>query len=514
MGVAKKMLYGVLGMLALLSMFILACVIWPGLSDTVSELMYADEAVSEEMTSTDTSEQLLGMNEAEGDGAEKIQGTGLTSQELLRTPQPPQGYEIHTSSAGRTDTAADTVSKWDRFKVPEGVSGKNGYVPVDGKSEQVSDEEAEKLQEEYTYGETGEGLDFDTQFYPYYGMLDTDGQTLYRQIYANANAVNGTFNPLVKVSVDELRNVFVAVFNDHPELFWLDSAYRGKFDRNGNCACVVLQFNYLVDDLNTAKNKFYTASEEILTGADRQISDYAVELYIHDALMNRIAYDKGASLNQSAYSALVNGKTVCAGYARAFQYLMTQMGIPCYYCTGNAGEKHAWNIVKLDGDYYNVDVTWNDTNPATYLFFNKTDADFDYTHTREELSVKLPACSGTKYGNLQTAPAGETDAVYAGARALEDAGFTREQVISSLEAYYEDCYQQLIENGASCQFQNAVKNENLWMKCYDAYMKDDYSAGYMDRVLTELGKQGCEIDIEAEALQDGTFILHHSINFF
>ena len=70
-------------------------------------------------------------------------------------------------------------------------------------------------------------------------------------------------------------------------------------------------------------------------------------MYVHDRLISRISYSKAATMNQSAYSALVGGKTVCAGYARAFQYLMQKLGIPCYYCTGFAGENHAWNIIKL-----------------------------------------------------------------------------------------------------------------------------------------------------------------------
>ena len=80
---------------------------------------------------------------------------------------------------------------------------------------------------------------------------------------------------------------------------------------------------------------------------------------MHDTLAERITYDLSAEMSQSAYSALVNGRTVCAGYARAFQYIMQRLGIPCYYCTGYAGESHAWNIVGMEDGYYNVDVTWD-----------------------------------------------------------------------------------------------------------------------------------------------------------
>ena len=92
------------------------------------------------------------------------------------------------------------------------------------------------------------------------------------------------------------------------------------------------------------------------------------------------------------------------GYSRAFQYLMQQLGIPCYYCTGYSGENHAWNIVYLYGEYYNVDLTWDDTEPTTYDFFNKTDADYADTHVRRGLAQKLPACEGVSYRNLEETP--------------------------------------------------------------------------------------------------------------
>ena len=103
-------------------------------------------------------------------------------------------------------------------------------------------------------------------------------------------------------------------------------------------------------------------------------------------------------LNQSAYSALVNGKTVCAGYSRAFQYIMNKLNITTYYVTGKSqGESHAWNIVKLGNGYYNIDLTWDDGKIITYNYFNKTDYEFSKTHERSEKSINLPSCNATTY---------------------------------------------------------------------------------------------------------------------
>ena len=56
-------------------------------------------------------------------------------------------------------------------------------------------------------------------------------------------------------------------------------------------------------------------------------------------------------------------QAVCAGYARAVQYLLERLGIPCIYVEGNtigSSEGHAWNIVQIGGQYYYVDATNGD----------------------------------------------------------------------------------------------------------------------------------------------------------
>ena len=82
------------------------------------------------------------------------------------------------------------------------------------------------------------------------------------------------------------------------------------------------------DDLDSANQRFDAAAQNLITGAASLDSNYEKEKYVHDALASAVTYDLTADMNQSAYSALVNGKSVCAGYARAYQYLLQQLGIP------------------------------------------------------------------------------------------------------------------------------------------------------------------------------------------
>lgn len=243
-------------------------------------------------------------------------------------------------------------------------------------------------------GISGEGTSFDAAYNPYYAMLDEDEKTLYGQMYANAENASASFAPEVQVSKDQVNTVFEAVFYDHPELFWLDTGYSYRYTDDGKIVEIDLKFNETANDLENAKAAFNNAAQAIITQAKQYPDAVSQERYVHDAIIDETDYDLNASLNQSAYSALVNHSTVCAGYAKAFQYIMDQLGIPAYYVTGTSeNEDHAWNIVVINGVNTNVDLTWDDTSGERYRFFNLSDGEMSSSHTRTGLSVNLPACN-------------------------------------------------------------------------------------------------------------------------
>lgn len=90
-------------------------------------------------------------------------------------------------------------------------------------------------------------------------------------------------------------------------------------------------------------------------------------------------------LKYSTYSAIVQKNTVCQGYASLLYRLMLSLGVDCRLITGvSDGENHAWNIVYLDGKYYNVDATWDRDLMGYYRNFLCTQANFgDHTRSAE-----------------------------------------------------------------------------------------------------------------------------------
>lgn len=183
---------------------------------------------------------------------------------------------------------------------------------------------------------------------------------------------------------DEIRLVYNAFSGDYPEIFWIWGVSGIYSSSSESCFCARLSYNDYANDLETKKAAFKESADAIMQGLPSG-SDYQKELYLHDALVNRITYSYEMALEQNAYTAIVDGQAVCAGYAHAFQYLLMRAGIESYYVTGTGnGGNHAWNLVKIDGQWYFADITFDDPSgdqPSLYYaYFNITTAMLEEDH--------------------------------------------------------------------------------------------------------------------------------------
>lgn len=211
-----------------------------------------------------------------------------------------------------------------------------------------------------------------------------------------------------KITHDEAWLVTAAFYSDYPELFWA----RPSFWYNKNtmlCSEIQLNYNSHIYNLNTELPLFLETAETILAGMPTG-SDYEKELYLHDALIKKVTYTYSKLEEQNGYTTLVEGKGVCAGYAFALQYLLMRAGIQSYYVVGYAGENHAWNLAKIDGEWYYVDATWDDP-----LTGSGSDSAYSPFHTYFNLSAEMMAEDHTLSGQPYNVPLEDctaTDAFY------------------------------------------------------------------------------------------------------
>ena len=152
-------------------------------------------------------------------------------------------------------------------------------------------------------------------------------------------------------------------------------------------------------DLDVSYDVSYLSSLEQEEKVDEEVSnllksldlsnktDYQKVKAIYDYICSNVTYDhdnlndESYSLKYTAYAALINKTAVCQGYASLFYRLALDAGVDTRVISGEAGGPHAWNIVKLNGKYYNLDSTW-DAGRSTYAYFLKNTNDFD-DHVRD-----------------------------------------------------------------------------------------------------------------------------------
>lgn len=275
----------------------------------------------------------------------------------------------------------------------------------------------------------------------FYNQLDEYSKIIYNEIQTNKEKMKtgkyeinlGTkFSSLLSKSDGEellgkyYQSAIESYTYDNPDVFYIDfgklylnieTTTKGKnktykvFINSGN------EFNYLTKEFSS-KQRIDEALNQIekikyYFIQNKKTNTYENIKLVHDYIVESIEYDQTTSQSNiyDIYGALINKKSVCEGYAKAFKYLMDNLDIPCTVVTGKATnsegntENHAWNYVQINGIWYGVDCTWDDpivigsgiiSNLSKYEYFLKGEEEFNKTH--------MPNGQFTENGKLFTFP--------------------------------------------------------------------------------------------------------------
>jgi hypothetical protein len=236
-------------------------------------------------------------------------------------------------------------------------------------------------------------------FFFYRNTLSERERMIYDRIYANLAAGKTSTDMPAAITAEQLGKIIEAVIYDNPDIFWVSTSYVYSYFEN-TVLSVTIQSDML-DNLEASKESFFKCANSVLERAMKLETDIDKVKFIHDLLVNITTY-KSNQFDQTAYGPIVTGESVCSGYSRAFLFYMQRLGIPCAVLIGTAGGGHAWNLLKLDGDYYAMDVTWDDPIGASpgeyyYEYFNIPDEQFGGERLRNDISTVLPAAEGLRY---------------------------------------------------------------------------------------------------------------------
>ncbi|MBQ1241673.1 MAG: hypothetical protein IIX99_00540, partial [Oscillospiraceae bacterium] len=336
-----------------------------------------------------------------------------------------------------------------------------------------------RIIEEGEYGDeyTGDGLDrLPVGEVPFFcrERLSPDMQGVYDMMLAAVQAHAGSFD-LPGCSFDDACKVVDAIQYDHPELYYFRTiSMRGSE--------VLPVYGATADEVVAINARIEEALPKYLEGITDSMSAYDVALRLHAKMISSVDYDTIALNRETAQGGpekdkidplrsitgvFLDGKAVCEGYARAIQYLLQRCGIECAEAAGDlhreGGGAHAWNIVKIDGEYYYLDVTWDDSSD-TVQAVKSSDLGFDYfCITSEELSrtrdlkycpVPMPECTATKAnyyhhnGLVLTAFDGEKLKSFATAAAEKgNKSFTFK---CASKAVFDEAFRRLCVEGDAC----------------------------------------------------------------
>ena len=321
----------------------------------------------------------------------------------------PEG-EVVTDANGEAVTAVVTSAT--SFVDPGANLGGNDIsapeTEVTEETKPVNHEEIANMIEQGTVAEKKPviaeyNVDYKTRYG--YNTLNDQEKALYADILEAVKSVKTKVKVDDSVTDEMWIKVYGTLYMQEPQLFWLTSkkVVKGKL------------WYWEIDPeiIASMQKEIDATASKVLTEADGK-DTYGKLKVFHDYITLNNDFIKEEGFNQTIYGGLAKGTIQCEGYAKTMQYLCDMAGIESMVVVGSneANDTHAWNVVKVDGEWYNIDCTWDDpiltevdeTN-VRYRYFLVPD---EWIHNKSHFNINKkisgtqltyfnpPACTATK----------------------------------------------------------------------------------------------------------------------
>ena len=304
--------------------------------------------------------------------------------------------------------------------------------------------------------------DIGSPFKFYFNTLDEEEKRAYNAILSEIYSMPESIR-IPEIDTMQLDDVFWALLCDNPDLFFV-----------GRCCTLVtsvfgtscsIEYCIEKEEYDNLKEQLEGVCDEVIASLTNPDDQWRTELEIHDYIVDNCEYrmTKDDYLCSSAYGALVTKEAACEGYSRAAKLLLDRAGIEsavlCGISTGNDGSEgnHMWNAVKINGDYYYLDCTWDDPvsddgkHVKIYSYFNIDDATISKTHSDFTYDFKCTATAENYYIKtgryFETYSRNDEEKLSALIAQELESGGTEVEVRFGSKAAYDTAVKQLITNG-------------------------------------------------------------------
>lgn len=171
-----------------------------------------------------------------------------------------------------------------------------------------------------------------------------------------------------EVKAEHIGELYRSVLLENPNLYFVNPqgfGVTGCIEDGKTIYTISPYYLYDEDYMEIAEDKLEDAVQEIMEQIQPGWTDMKKARYVHDYIATNCAYIENYTTTVdnyevfTAYGALVNGIAYCEGYALAYNYILGMLGIEAEYVM-SLQVNHGWSLVKIDGSYYHVDVTYDD----------------------------------------------------------------------------------------------------------------------------------------------------------
>lgn len=233
----------------------------------------------------------------------------------------------------------------------------------------------------------------------YYNQLKKPAQAAYHAMLTGLRNLAPSFQvPLLDGK--ELADIYFCLRMDHPELFY-SVTYKYRYYKNASNAELIPEYLFDKKKIQEHQKNMNARIEKLMRPA-KELKEMDKLLYIHDFICRSVRYDKlKKAYSHEIIGPLGLGVGVCEGIAKTVKILCDALNIWCIValCDNNPEKgikyRHAWNVVKIEGKYYHMDATFDNslgkTEELRYDYFLLSDKQIYRDH--EPVIYETPKCS-------------------------------------------------------------------------------------------------------------------------
>ncbi|MDR0943535.1 MAG: hypothetical protein LBM41_03285 [Ruminococcus sp.] len=255
-------------------------------------------------------------------------------------------------------------------------------------------------------------------FYIPEGLVTAFGSSLLtpeeKRIYDRAREDLGHFKEMVYLPTDAVTYTKILELIRFEELSFFPLKDRSIGDYDAGAGAFEVYFKYYSDNTNANDTmtrinmEIEAAAKAIMAEITPDMTDYDKLKFFHDWLIKNCKTDDSNPTDiysSTIYGTLINKVALCEGYAKTFSYLCNLAGIENVIVAGVVNLPHMWNMVRLDGNWYHIDVTYDFadenvlfTHPEfiSYQYFLVSDAVIENNHIIDKTIFEPPSANSMK----------------------------------------------------------------------------------------------------------------------